>query len=83
MDMKKKYGELLYQHHILMEDWGYMLPEAAVKEALGRELPNELVLSTILEHCENWTHGNESGFNWRGFFWSGELKLNTYMLRLE
>ena len=82
MDMKKKYGELLYQHHILMEDWGYVLPEAAVEQVFGWTLPPEQVLATILEHCEPYTNGNEPGFQWRGFFWSGELKLNKYMLKL-
>lgn len=39
MDMKKKYGELLYQHHILMEDWGYVLPEALSRRRLDGHFP--------------------------------------------
>ena len=79
MDMKKKYAELLCQHHILMEDWGYVLPKQAYKEARG-DLPSNDAVQVILQECLPATHKGDHGFMWRGYFWSGELKSTTYML---
>ena len=56
-----------------------MLPKQAYLEAIG-DLPSDDAVQVILQECFPATHKADRGLMWRGYFWTGELKSNTYML---
>ena len=79
MDMKRKYAELLYQHHILMEDWGYILPLDAFRRVTGRDDDPESVMTVMNSERMPWVESGEVGWKWKDFYWRGDLELGKYL----
>lgn len=76
---KQKYGELLRQELIIMEDHGFYLPFRAFQEVTGNAPENEDFLTAIKNDSAPFEYKGKTGSKWKEFFWIGELEPNSYL----
>ena len=79
---KKKYGALLMNELVMMEDYGFYLPYRAFQEATGEMPESDDFLQVITNESEAFIYGSKNGRRWRDFFWEEELQKGTYLQRV-